>query len=138
MMANNWQRLNIWLKLNNRFDYSEFELACVADGAEPLPLLEFAQKTGLVSCSLVRYPEFPVAEGYLKMLQENQAAFTPTAPPQQQTMPQQQQQQPGQLPQGYKKEKVTITFADGRTEEQEIVMPDGTQKQGCCGGGAVK
>ena len=42
MMANDWKRLNIWLKLNNRFDYKEFTEACVASGCEPQPALEFA------------------------------------------------------------------------------------------------
>lgn len=137
MMANNWQRLNIWLKLGNRFDYGEYAIACRAEGAEPQNQLEFAQKAGMVAAGLATYPELPVAEAYLKYIADNQQAFTP---PQSQTAQQQQvvQQPPGSLPPGYKKEKVTITFADGRSEEQEIVMPDGTQKQGCCGGGAVK
>ena len=138
MMANDWQRLNIWLKMVNKFDYDEFEAACSADGCESLPVLEFAQKVGMVSCSLQMYPELPVAEGYLKLLRERQAAFHPPAATQAQVPPQQQQAQPGQLPPGYKKEMVTITFADGRTEEQELVMPDGTQRQGCCGGGQVR
>lgn len=137
MMANNWQRLNIWLKLSNRFDYAEYTDACKAAGTEPQSALEFAQKAGMVAAGLAAYPELPVAEAYLKYIQANQQAFTP--PPMQQQQPQQQaQQQPGQLPPGYKREKVTITFADGRSEEQEIVIPDGTQKQGCCGGGVVR
>ena len=144
-MQANWQRLNIWLKLNNRFDYVEFSAACAEAGCEPQPALEFAQKAGMISAGLTMYPELPVAEAYLKFIQDNQQAFTPPPQQAQQQMAQQQQQQtapaqlqPGELPPGYKKEKVTITFADGRTEEQEIVMPDGTQKQGCCGGGQVR
>jgi hypothetical protein len=135
MMTNNWQRMNIWLKLNNRFDYAEFTEACAAADCKPQPVLEFAQKAGIVTSATVMYPELPVAEAYLKFIQDNQVAFTPIA---QQSMNQPVHQQvPGELPPGYKKEKVTITFADGRTEEQEIVMPDGT-RQGCCGGGQVK
>ena len=139
MMANNWQRLNVWLKLKNRFDYVEYAEACRSDGTEPQNALEFAQKAGMVAAGLAAYPELPVAEAYLKYIQANQQAFTP---PQTQTpslQPQQVAQSPaGAMPPGYKKEKVTITFSDGRTEEQEIVMSDGTQKQGCCGGGTVK
>ena len=127
--------MNIWLKLNNKFDYVEFTEACVAADCKPQPALEFAQKVGMISCATVVYPELPVAEAYLKFIQENQEAFTP--PPMQQTHQPPPQQAPGTLPPGYKKEKVTITYADGRTEEQEIVMPDGTQ-QGCCGGGTVR
>ena len=138
MMAKNWQRLNIWLKLNNRFDYVEFVEACERQDCKPQPALEFAQKVGMISCATVMYPELPVAEAYLKFIQENQEAFTPPTHQQQANQPQPQQTvDPNVLPPGYKKEKVTITFADGRTEEQEIVMPDGTQ-QGCCGGGTVR
>ena len=138
MMANNWQRLNIWLKLNNRFDYGEYAISCRAEGAEPQSQLEFAQKAGMVAAGLATYPELPVAEAYLKYIADNQQAYTPPQTQQQAVQQQAVQQQPGSLPPGYKLEKVTITFSDGRSEEKEIVVPDGTQTQGCCGGGTVK
>jgi len=136
MMANDWQRLNIWLKLDNKFDYQAFGSACNAAGCEPQSAMEFAQKAGMVTAGMLAYPELPVAEAYLKFIADNQQAYTP---PQRQQQPQPQQPPAVDgIPAGYKKEKVTITFSDGRTEEQEILTPDGTQKQGCCGGGAIK
>lgn len=77
MMANNWQRLNIWLNINNRYDYAEFSAACTNNGCEPQPALEFAQKAGMVSAGIAAYPELPVAEAYLKFIRDNQTAFTP-------------------------------------------------------------
>jgi hypothetical protein len=72
MMANNWQRLNIWLSIGNKFDYTEFTTACAAAGVEPQSALEFAQKAGIISCGIAAYPELPTAEAYLKFLQTTQ------------------------------------------------------------------
>jgi hypothetical protein len=77
MMANNWQRLNIWLKTGKTFNYMEFKNACTLDGCEPQEALEFAQKAGMISCGLTMYPELPVAEAYLKFISDNQVAYTP-------------------------------------------------------------
>lgn len=68
MMANNWQRLNIWLGLENRFDYDLFAKACREAGVEPQDKLEFAQKAGMVSCGITAHPELPVHEAYLEYL----------------------------------------------------------------------
>ena len=72
MIQNNLQRLNIWLKMKNRFDYIEFKLACESDGIIALPPLEFAQKTGLLACAIVAYPQMQIFGAYLKFIQENQ------------------------------------------------------------------
>jgi len=130
MMANNWQRLNIWLKLNNRFDYAEYVAACTVAGCPPHDRLEFAQKAGMVSAGLATYPELPVAEAYLKFVSANQQAFTPPA---QQATSSPQQGASANLP--FTVQKVMITFEDGHTEEQEIRVVKST---GCCGGGTVK
>jgi len=128
MMANNWQRMNIWLGLVNRFDYTEYKTACELAGCTPHDPLEFAQKAGMVAAGLATYPELPVAEAYLKFVSDNQKAFTPPANPQ-------QQQQPQIPATSYDVQKVKITFEDGHTEEQEIRTVKST---GCCGGGEVK
>ena len=128
MMANNWKRLNVWLTLQDRTNYAEYKAACEAVGTAPHGAHEFAQKIGMVMCGMSAYPELPVAEAYLKFIRENQEAFTP---------PTQQNTQMPEVPYGYKKELVTITFGDGRTEQQEILIPD-VQKTGCCGGGEVR
>ena len=139
MMANNWQRLNIWLKLQDKTSYAEYKIACEAAGAAPHGAHEFAQKVGMVMCGMTANPELPVAEAYLKFIQDNQEAFTPPMiDTSRSVVP-----QPGMagIPQGYKKESVTITFSDGRTEEREIITIDPTAQSsstGCCGGGQVK
>ena len=73
MMNNNWQRLDIWLCLRDRFDSKEFQVACESRGVVPQPVLEFAQKAGMISCAIVAYPELPVSEAYLKFIKENQS-----------------------------------------------------------------
>lgn len=72
MLNNELERLNIWLGLGDRFDYTEFKFACNKVGIEPQPALEFAQKAGMLSCATLMYPELPVSEAYLKFIQENQ------------------------------------------------------------------
>lgn len=124
MMADNWKRLNIWLKLNNRFDYTEFAAVCRAEGTEPQNALEFAQKAGMVSCGMVAFPELPVSEAYLKFIQDNQPA---------------QATQPGQSgpsPQVEFKE-VDVLFPDGHIEKR--MVPVQQAESGCptCGGGKV-
>lgn len=68
MMNNNWQRLNIWMGLKNRFDYVEFSEACQSSGIEPQSILEFAQKAGMVSCAMVSYPDVAPSEAYLTLI----------------------------------------------------------------------
>ena len=72
MLANNHQRLNIWIELGKTFDYAEFRCACKAAGCEPLTALEFAQKAGMLKCAKNMYPGLPVHEAYLKFIRENQ------------------------------------------------------------------
>jgi hypothetical protein len=79
MMANDWQRLSIWLVMANRFDYTEFETACRTSGIEPQEPLEFAQKAGMITCGMVAFPELPAPEAYLKFLQA--VPSTPAPPP---------------------------------------------------------
>lgn len=86
MMANDWQRLNIWLKLNNRFDYTEYSAACVVENVEPQNALEFAQKAGMVSAGISSYPDLPENEAYLKFISDNQQVYVPPAVPQQQVV----------------------------------------------------
>jgi hypothetical protein len=136
MMANDWQRLNIWLVLKNRFDFEEFSIACGNAGIRPQPVLEFAQKAGMVSTSMLIYPELPVAEAYLKFIAENQIAFTPPSA-QMPAASVKANQQDNQPQSGIRTEKATITFADGTTRETEVAISDGTQ-QSCCGGGTVR
>ena len=75
MMNNNQQRLHIWLELKNKFDYEEFKINCIKVGIEAQPILEFAQKAGMVSSAVIMYPDLPTPEAYLKLIQENQVIF---------------------------------------------------------------
>ena len=137
MMANDWQRLNIWLQLANKFDYNEYVTSCAVAGAQAHSAHEFAQKAGMVMAGMAMYPELPVAEAYLSFVRNHQQAFAPISTQTTQQTPV-NSLAPNELPPGLKKEKVTITFADGTTKESDMVIPDGTQKSSCCGGGTVK
>lgn len=77
MMANNWQRLNIWLGMANRFDYNEYVTACETAGVVPHGPLEFAQKAGMVSAGIAQYPERPVSEAYLLFLNQGSHSAQP-------------------------------------------------------------
>jgi hypothetical protein len=75
MMRNNWQGLNIWIKLGRVFDYTAFKSSCEAEGILPLSALEFAQKAGIIECSITEYPDLPAQEAYLKFIQEHQQSI---------------------------------------------------------------
>lgn len=66
MLANNGQRLKIWLDMREKFDYEEFYEKCVSEKCLPLPPLEFAQKAGMVSCAMVMRPDLPPADAYVR------------------------------------------------------------------------
>ena len=78
MLSNNSQRLGVWLKLDNKFDYISFEKGCVELEIEPLPILEFAQKVGMLEVAKNIYPDLSVSEAYLKLITEFK--IVPTAP----------------------------------------------------------
>lgn len=82
MMANNWQRLEIWVALKNKFDYDEFNNACATAGCESMPFPEFYQKAGMLSAAIVKYPDMPLPEAYLRVFfaPSPQTPYIPTEP----------------------------------------------------------
>lgn len=74
MLKNSGEQLNIWLRTGNKFDYAEFARRCKQEHITPLPLFEFAQKAGLLSCAALLYPQIPLAEAYLRLIEEHQQA----------------------------------------------------------------
>ena len=71
MLANNNERLNIWLNLKDRFSYTEFVQCCTKYNCAALTILEFAQKAGMVQVSLNAYPNLPAAEAYRYLVEQN-------------------------------------------------------------------
>lgn len=71
MLANNNERLNIWLKLKDRFSYAEFAQCCAKNNCVALSILEFAQKAGMAQVSLNAYPNLPAAEAYRYLIEQN-------------------------------------------------------------------
>ena len=71
MLSNNNERLNIWLKLKDRFSYAEFVKCCTKHNCVPLSILEFAQKAGMAQVSLNAYPNLPAAEAYRYLIEQN-------------------------------------------------------------------
>jgi len=57
MLSNNNQRLNIWLSIQNKFDYKEFAITCIQQSIDPLSISEFSQKAGMISVAMVEYPD---------------------------------------------------------------------------------
>ena len=80
MMANDWQRLHIWLTLENRFDHQAFTAACLQAGCETLPPHTFAQKAGMVSCAMAAHPQMPPADAYLKFIEDHQPVIAAPVP----------------------------------------------------------
>jgi hypothetical protein len=125
MMANNWQRLNIWLQCSNRFDYAEYTAACRVAECEPQSALEFAQKAGMISCGMIAYPELTVPDAYLRLISENQNSIAP-----QEQVATTTNNQPTM-------KEVYVQFPDGHTEKR--MVPASNSAAGCstCGGGKV-
>ena len=82
MLQNSNQRLNIWITLQNRFDYQEMTNACIAHDVKLFTAFEFAQKAGLATCAKTMYPELSDGEAYLKFVSEynSQIVQQTTAP----------------------------------------------------------
>ena len=72
MLKDNSKRLYVWLSLDNRFDYKQFTAACIKNGIEPLPALEFSHKAGMAACGINAYPDIAPSDAYLKFIQDNQ------------------------------------------------------------------
>ena len=81
MLGNNSQRLSIWLKLENKFDYTSFNDMCISEKTDTLPILEFAQKVGMLEVSKNMFPELSYSEAYLKLLSDFQFVPTPMLNP---------------------------------------------------------
>lgn len=68
MMADNWKRLNIWLALEDRFNYTKFVEQCVANNCAVMEVGEFIQKAGIISYAISAYPDKQVWDAYLHTL----------------------------------------------------------------------
>jgi len=68
MMTDGGKRLHIALRLKNICDYEEFCEACQAEGIELLPILEYAQKVGMVLVSATHYPNDLPMDAYLRLI----------------------------------------------------------------------
>jgi hypothetical protein len=68
MMTDGSKRMKIVLSMRNPWDYVEFCEACRGAGIEPLPVLEFAQKVGMVMVAVHLYPADEPADAYMKLL----------------------------------------------------------------------
>lgn len=77
MLANNQQRLDVWLNTANKFDYAEFAQACVLADCSPQQPLEFAQKVGMLMVAQVAYPDLQPAEAYQTFVRNNSQQDVP-------------------------------------------------------------
>jgi len=65
MLGSNSERLNVWLGLNNKFDYREFCEASLVAGKPLMPALIFANKVGMLMCAKQEFPDMEWAEALL-------------------------------------------------------------------------
>jgi hypothetical protein len=80
MLVNNHARLNVWLKLKNKFDYAEYVKACEMDGVVPHNSIEFAQKVGMIMCGITAYPDKAVHEAYVEYAKQNESGHIQLPP----------------------------------------------------------
>jgi hypothetical protein len=86
MIANENQRLKIWLRLENKFSYREFKQLCEADGCEAMPIKQFAEKAGLLQTALNEYKDLAPRDAYFEILgfgEESRTIVSQTTPLQQ-------------------------------------------------------
>ena len=69
MLANNKERLHIFLRLTNKYDYAEFKRECLNAKLEPLSWLEYAQKAQAVMAGSAKYPELAIDQAYLQLVE---------------------------------------------------------------------
>ena len=71
MMNNNWEKLKIMLSLKYPFDYESFRCKCIEQGIEPLGVLEYSQKVGIIQVAIKLYPDNTLEQAYLRLLREH-------------------------------------------------------------------
>ena len=70
MTSNNFERMKIILSMNQSFDYADFLRICESKGAHPLSINEYALKVGFIEMAKIKYPDVPIEEGYLKIVED--------------------------------------------------------------------
>lgn len=78
MLAQNGLRLKIILSQKNKWDYDEFKIECEKAGTTALPMGEWAQKAGMLSAAINRFPGFEPDQAYKNFIHEmnpSQAEF---------------------------------------------------------------
>ena len=68
--SNNFERMKIVLDMVDPFDYDEFIHICEGEKVMPLSLNEYAMKVGYLQIAMVKYPEYPIEEAYLKVIED--------------------------------------------------------------------
>lgn len=71
MLQNNKARLNIWLTLDNKFDYLEMSKQCNNQNLPIFPVFEFAKKVGMLLCAKNLYPELDYESAYSRLIKES-------------------------------------------------------------------
>jgi hypothetical protein len=81
MMSNNMERLKIWQKLQNRFDYAEFTEACAKSRVASMVRSEFSAKVGILLCSAVMFPHLDPHDAYMEWINSSQLSKDPMPMP---------------------------------------------------------
>lgn len=70
MTNNNFERLKIVLDMVDPFNYDIFCMRCELEGVQPLSMNEYAMKVGFVMMAQGKYPDTPIEEAYLKIIDD--------------------------------------------------------------------
>ena len=70
MLAQNGARLAVVLGQTKRWNYAEFQIECEKAGQAALPIGEWAQKVGMLTAAMFRWPDVEPAQAYQNMVHE--------------------------------------------------------------------
>lgn len=80
MINNNFERMKIVLNMPESFDYDKFLRICINENVQPLSINEYAMKVGYLEMAKIKYPDMPIEEGYLKIVDEANNQQRPQPP----------------------------------------------------------
>lgn len=70
MIAKDSELINIAMKQNNLWDYTEFMIACEVEGLRAPGIGEWAQKMGMMSAAMYRWPDTDPAKSFINFIIE--------------------------------------------------------------------
>lgn len=69
MISNDFERLKVWLALEERFSFDCYMKACAGAGCNDIcTKVQFATKAGIATAAMCDYPDLSPEEAYMKYI----------------------------------------------------------------------